>query len=273
MMWVHRTGHLDLCYNTFFNKLDIQNNMKHIYTLIMIFGFAAFMINNADAQCFDDGHSPFQNQGWLSCNTSIGPNPDRGDAHWIMYDLGSVHAVDSVYFWNHNVWGETGMGLKSILIDYSLDKENWNTVGPISIEKAPGSWKYTGVQGPSLGNIEARYLLITVLSTWREDASCAGLGEIKFQAKMVVDVADLAPLKSWSISPNPAIDRITIELPEVEKIIGMSLYNSMGQLIRDIPVSNATELILPVDELREGVYFISIKTNQEILTKTFVKGG
>lgn len=247
--------------------------MKHIFNILFIIGLASFSMNEAQAQCFDDGHSPFQNQGWLSCSTSVGPNPDRGDAHWIMYDFGHIYELDSVYFWNHNVWGETGFGMKSILIDFSNDKENWQTVGPINIDKAPGSWKYTGFQGPSLGHVEARYALITVLSTWDEDATCAGLGEIKIGVNQVVDVTEVEPIIEWTISPNPASERITIQLPEVDEIKSISLYNSVGQLVQNINTPYGTDVLVPISELKDGLYFVTIKTNTEILTKSFMKGG
>ena len=247
--------------------------MKHILNILLILGLATFAVNDSDGQCFDDGHSPFQNQGWLSCNTSVGPNPDRGDAHWIMYDFGHIYELDSVYFWNHNVWGETGMGMKSILIDYSTDKENWSAIGPINIDKAPGSWKYTGFQGPTLGNVKARYALITVLSTWSDDASCAGLGEIKFGVNQIVEVTEVEPAIAWTISPNPAVERITIQIPEVEKINSITLYNSIGQLVQELNTNGGKEIVVPLNGLKEGVYFVSIKTDKEILTKSFVKGG
>lgn len=246
--------------------------MKHIFYTGLILAISIFTINNTDAQCFDDGHSPFQNQGWLSCNTSIGPIPERGDVHWLLYDFGHVYTLDSVYFWNHNVWGETGMGVKSILIDYSTDKENWSTIGPINIEKAPGSWKYTGVQGPFLGNVDARYALVTVISTWREDTACAGLAEIKFGVSNSVDVEEINPIAEWTISPNPAIDMITIQLPEVKEINSLKMYNAVGQLVHDLKIPNGNELVISLDDMKEGIYFISISTDTEILTKSFVKG-
>lgn len=246
--------------------------MKHIFYTALILVLSVFTIHNAAGQCFDDGHSPFQDQGWFSCNTSIGPIPERGDAHWLLYDFGHVYTLDSVYFWNHNVWGETGMGVKSILIDYSTDKENWTTIGPINIERAPGSWKYTGVQGPSLGNVDARYALITVLSTWREGAPCAGLAEIKFKVSNSVDVVEEDPAREWTISPNPAIDRITIQLPEVEGIKSLNMYNSIGQLVQKLRIPNDTQLIVQLNDIKQGIYFVTITTETEILTKSFVKG-
>jgi hypothetical protein len=246
--------------------------MKYILQLGYIFIASLLITQEADAQCFDNGHSPFQNQGWISCNTSIGPIPERGNTHWILYDFGHEYTLDSLYFWNHNVWGETGMGVKNILIDYSKDKENWITVGPITIEKAPGSWKYTGTQGPSLGNVDARYVLITVISTWREDASCAGLAEIRFGVSNAVDVVEIEAEAEWNISPNPAIDRITVQLPEIEKIQSLSMYNAVGQLVRTLNLPSGKEVSVSIGDLKEGIYFISIGTETEILTKSFVKG-
>ena len=247
--------------------------MKHIYKFVLLIGFSTFALSTLSAQCFDNGHSPFKDQGWLSCNMSVGPNPDRGEAHWIMYDLGHIYELDSVYFWNYNVWGETGMGLKSILIDYSIDQEEWSTVGPIEIDKAPGSWKYTGTSGPSLEFAQARYVLITVLSTWSDDTSCAGLSEIKFNVGNIVDVTEVQPAVEWSIAPNPASERITIQLPEVDKIKSLTVYNSIGQVVQNLAIPNSTNMVVPVGQLQSGIYFVSINTETEILTKSFVKGS
>ena len=245
--------------------------MKYTLYTLLIITLTAFTFS-ADAQCIDDAHSPFQNQGWLSCNTSIGPIPERGDAHWIMYDFGHNYTLDSVYFWNHNVWGETGMGVRSILIDFSLDGEDWQTVGPISIDKAPGSWKYTGTEGPVLDNIYARYALITVLSTWEDGVSCAGLAEIKFGVGEIVNVEEMEPSAEWSITPNPAIDRINVQLPQESDIVDISIYNSVGQLMQNVPVPNSDQVTVSIDEYLEGMYFFAVTTKEGIFTKSFIKG-
>ena len=245
--------------------------MKYTYNSIFAIALLALCTTQSNGQCFDDGHSPFQNQGWLSCNTSVGPIPERGDAHWILYDFGHVYSVDSIYFWNHNVWGETGMGVKDILIDYSTDKENWTTVGPITVDKAPGSWKYTGVKGPSLGNVNARYVLITVVSTWREITGCAGIGEIKFGVDNIVDVEEVDPLLDWTISPNPASEQIILQMPSADDINKISIVNSIGQTVRQWTSLNGQELAISLDGMQEGIYYVTLETDQEILTKSFVK--
>ena len=242
--------------------------MKYIYTLIAIISLSLSL----SAQCIDDTHSPFQNQGWMSCNTSIGPIPERGNVHWLQYDLGGVYVLDSLYIWNHNVWGETGMGVKSIMIDYSTDQTNWTSAGPFTIEKAPGSWKYQGTMGPSLNNAQAQYVVISVLSTHREDVTCAGVGEFLFYLGEMVDVEDQEITElDWKISPNPTTENITITLPENIDLISLNLFNSVGTKISDLPLPAGEKITIPVSDLQNGLYYINFQSENETRSKSFVK--
>lgn len=240
---------------------------KYIQLLLLIlvaqYGFS---------QCFDDGHSPFQNDGWLSCNTSIGPIEERGDAHWILYDFGEEYVIDSLHFWNHNVWGETGMGVDEILIDYSLDQENWTTVGPFEIQEAPGSWRYTGDRGPSLLNSKMRYVLITVLSSHGGSLDCVGFSEVRFDIGEATDTEDVE-LIGFDIAPNPASEYLNISLEREVDINSLNIYNSVGQLIKKLPSPAGTQMIIPIAELTDGMYYLSILSTQGLLTKSFVKVG
>lgn len=242
--------------------------MKYIYiAAIILYSSMPLM-----SQCIDDGHSPFENQGWLSCQTSIGPIPERGDVHWVQYDLGEVYVLDSMYIWNHNVWGETGMGVRSILIDYSTNGNDWVTVGPYEIPRALGSWKYTGTHGPALGNTEARYVLISVLSTWDEDVSCAGFGEIRFQLGESVDVNDpelVTP--DWTVYPNPAIEQITIRLPEDVKVQQLSIYNAVGQRVSQLLLPAQSTLQVPISHMKDGLYYVRYLSDGSAQTQSFVK--
>jgi len=245
----------------------MKNCIKiNIVALILLFAGAL------SSQCFDDGHSAFKNQGWLSCSTSIGPIPERGDRHWVMYDFGEVYAIDSIQYWNHNAWGETGMGAKEILIDYSKDQNDWTTVGPISLDKAPGSWKYTGTKGPSLLHANMRYVLVTVISTWDESASCAGIAEFKFNIGENVDTEDLAIDGDWSLGPNPASESLNIMMPDYSDVQGVSIYNSVGQLVRSVNLPRANQTIISVSDLLSGIYFVTVYREDGVSTRSFVKG-
>jgi hypothetical protein len=241
--------------------------MKYINTLIAILAITF----NLSAQCIDDTHSPFQNQGWMSCNKSVGPIPERGDVHWLQYDLGAVYVLDSLYVWNHNVWGETEMGVKSVMIDYSTDQQNWISAGPFTIEKAPGSWKYQGVMGPSLNNAQAKYVVISILSTYNEDAACAGVGEFLFYLGESVDVDDIELVEAdWNISPNPTTEYITITLPQSVDLVSLSLFNSVGSKISDLPLPAVDQITVPVSDLQNGLYYINYQSKKETKSKSFV---
>lgn len=242
--------------------------MKYINTIIAITSLAF----NLSAQCIDDTHSPFQNHGWMSCNTSVGPIPDRGDVHWIQYDLGEVYVLDSLYIWNHNVWGETEMGVKTIMMDYSTDQQTWMSLGPFDIEKATGSWKYQGSMGPSLNNAKAQYVVISVLSTFADDLACAGVGEFLFYLGKSVDVHDTQIVDlDWSISPNPTSDNITLTLPQDIVVVSLSLFNSVGSIVSRIPVPTGNQVTLPIDDLQNGLYYINVQSQSRIMSQSFVK--
>jgi hypothetical protein len=241
--------------------------MKNIFLILI----ALFFYNFSYTQCFDDGHSPFENQGWLSCQQSVNPIPERGSTHWILYDLGYNYTIDETYIWNHNVWGETGMGVKQILIDYSADKQNWKTIGPFTIEKAPGSWKYQGSEGPSLGNVTGRYFLITVLSTHDPDVTCAGICELKFSIGESVATEDILEDKAFLLFPNPASSMIRIKTNYSENIQRIFVYNAVGQLQEEINIPAKDQFILPIENYKPGLYHVSVWTKHGIRTESFMK--
>ncbi len=243
-------------------------SMKYINIIAAIIAVTV----NLSAQCIDDTHSPFQNQGWMSCNTSIGPIPERGDVHWLQYDLGHVYVLDSLFIWNHNVWGETEMGVKTIMIDYSIDQQNWISAGPFTIDKAPGSWKYQGSIGPSLNNAQARYVVVSVLATHGEDVACAGVGEFLFYIGEIVDVDEAEILElEWTISPNPTKDNITITLPIDIDLFTLTLYNSLGTKISDLPLPAGNLITLPASNLQNGLYYVNFQSEMGTSSKSFVK--
>ncbi len=130
---------------------------------------------------YTENHSNTNNNSWLSCTTSENPNSSRGMSHWILYDFNAVYLLNNASIWNYNVAGNTGSGFKDFVVDYSIDGENWTTLGSYTMPEAPGTASYAGVITPDLSNIAAQYVLITALSTW-DNGACAGISEISFDA-------------------------------------------------------------------------------------------
>ncbi len=149
--------------------------MKNIFLLLL--NFITFQVSAQ--QCNDDTHSTNSNDSWLSCEVSTNPNPDRGNTHWVVYDLGYNYALGTTTFWNYNVTNQTGFGFKNIAVDYSNDGTNWTAAGTFQLPQASGNPNYQGTAGIDLTGISARYVLITGLNTW-DGGSCGGLSEVRF---------------------------------------------------------------------------------------------
>lgn len=135
-----------------------------------------------------DEHSTAPDDSWLSCTTAPSPNPARGNnRHWIQYDFGSVITLHKSRIWNYNVASQMGKGFKDVVIDISNDGITWTQVGTYRWAKAPGSPTYSGFEGPDFGGANARYVLITALSSWSAN-TCIGFSEISFSTSTCPNV-------------------------------------------------------------------------------------
>jgi len=243
--------------------------MKIKYTIIVFVLGLFFITPTAFSQCLENNHSAFENEGWLSCEKSISPITELGNQHWILYDFGYEYVIDSVFIWNYNVWGKTDFGVKDIRIDYSTDKTNWINAGTYTIEQSPGSWKYQGVSGPTLDHIQVRYLLVTALNNWSDDASCAGISEIKFNISEETATEEEVDIITLSISPNPASEIITVDLPE--NINYIQIVNSQGQTTYQSDVKNLNQISISVAAYPDGIYHVNAFSTNGKISDSFVK--
>jgi len=239
------------------------------YLSIIFFCLSICFSQTLSAQCVAESHSPFADQGWLSCQKTLSVIPERGEQHWILYDFGKDYRLLELSVWNHNVWGQTGAGVKSILIDYSLDQETWLTIGPIEIRKAPGSWKYTIDDSINLGEIEARYVLMTAIETWDSNSSCAGFSEIRIDVDQIIATDDQIEKTKFDLYPNPANNVINLNFEDISQIESIELSNAVGQVLRSY-VGNSTNQI-DVSDLTKGMYVVSMYTDSGKISQTFVK--
>lgn len=131
-----------------------------------------------DAQCFEPDASIWLDS-WVSCSTTENPKNEYGETHWIQYDFGSVRRLSKSWAWNVNDPNRLDQGFNLVKVDYSEDGNDWTYWGEMNFPKAQGDAVYGGFPGPDLVNIEARYVLLTVVST-HGSSTCASLSEVKF---------------------------------------------------------------------------------------------
>lgn len=215
--------------------------------------------------CNSNQHSTNANDSWQSCAVTPNPNPVRGNSHWVQYDLGYAYTINATHFWNYNVVGATNEGFRNISIDYSLDGKNWIKATSFQLSEATGTPAYAGESGPDLGNITARYILITAVDNWGGD--CFGLSEVRFDVGEIVRTNKVAmPSGELEIFPNPAEHSISIKSKQPIKTI--IIINSAGKEVQRMPYKP----MIDISYLPSGLYFINaVRNDHEVAVKKLIK--
>ncbi len=245
--------------------------------LIAIFIIATSV--NVLGQCFLDRHNTTWYDGWISCATSMNPNPVRGESHWILYNLNYPYELYQMHIWNINSPDYWADGMQDIVIDISTDGVTWTEVGEFQLPVADATSTYEGVDLYDFAGTPAQYVLITGISN--HGGSCFGLSEIRIDvADEIVVVSDTEPLTpgclTTKIFPNPVsatskaiISNICHFSPityTIEDVSGRVIQS--GQLT---PTSDRVELDLDVLPLAAGSYILSLQQQGVVRRSKMIK--
>lgn len=231
----------------------------------------------AFGQCYPDRHSTNFFDGWISCEVAENPNPDRGKGHFIMYDFGKVFSLGEMQIWNTNDPAHLDWGMKDVAIDYSTDSVTWEHAGDFTFSQASGLSIYEGEEGPDLGGIEARFLLITGISNY--GGTCYGLSEIKIEGTEVVvtDVEDVTSFECIDVGiyPNPFADKITLSIsPACEGDLKYAIFDGLGKEIvsEKISIYSGTERSFSFgSNIPSGSYILQLEFGGQTIQKSIIK--
>jgi len=92
----------------------------------------------------------------------------------------------------------------------------------------------------------------------------------QFEYSNIIVMKHLDGGKKFSISPNPATDKIHLELPANEKNGSLEIwvFNYLGKLIKQ---ENTGSNFLNINYLEKGFYNLIVKKNNQIYTAQFIK--
>lgn len=227
------------------------------------------------AQCHMDRHSTTWYDGWVSCDKKSSPNPIRGNSHWLMYSLGHKYVLGESYWWNHNVPTTLDYGANVLAIDYSLDGISWSELGTMTLNTASGEPIYEGQPGLDFGNIEARFVLITVLST--HGGSCAGISEVKIEASRSTAVDDEFKFNTCinvEAYPNPFVHSLVVDINSqcgtssefyIADITGRPV--TPKQTIND----NSITSTINCKDLMSGIYILHVLSGDQHIKQKVIK--
>ena len=79
--------------------------------------------------------------------------------------------------------------------------------------------------------------------------------------------------REFNIYPNPGHDKIKIEIPEAFRHLGTELkvYDCVGRILKNQPLSNSEFIIVDVFDLSNGIYFIELISDKQMSKSIFVK--
>lgn len=84
-------------------------------------------------------------------------------------------------------------------------------------------------------------------------------------------VEKLEIIESISVYPNPVVDVLTINLAQMNVPTEVSLYNSMGQLMKYVMLNSSGPTEIQFSDMPSGVYFVNVTIDGKNLTQTVIK--
>lgn len=251
-----------------FDRIETNNLLGMKKQLLSTFIFLIGTAMTLTSQCYPDRHNTSASSGWISCETSINPNPSRGEGHWIAYDLGEIMNLGQMTLWNTNNPASLTSGAKKIEVDYSLDGINWIFFDSFEVPMGQASGFYEGEVGINFDNLTAEHLLLTI--TENHGGQCYGFSELRIERFNAVATTDLPDLASLDLFPSPAIDHtfLNYESPKAQQA-SLTIVDVTGAEIRTIQThleGGPNQIRIDLDGLVSGQYYVRLRTATQALT-------
>ena len=117
----------------------------------------------------------------------------------------------------------------------------------------------------AIGNTYNRLVFFPDFPDPRTAGSICYIDNIDWQGAVTARSPELTNI---SIYPNPAAELITVQHPEMNRLI---ISNVLGQRIRSIELQSSDREIVEVSDLASGLYFITLETTGGAVTSRFIK--
>ena len=137
-------------------------------------------VNTVNGSGLDDSGLLHSNESvgnmWLSIKD--GPQPT-----WIEFEFERTYKLHEMWVWNSNDSVEKliGLGFKDVTIEYSVDGNNYVTLGENhEFTRAPGEPNYTHDTTIDFGGVAAKHVRLKANSNWESIFDQFGLSEVRF---------------------------------------------------------------------------------------------
>jgi regulation of enolase protein 1 (concanavalin A-like superfamily) len=123
--------------------------------------------------------------------------------NWIQYQFDKVYKLYDLKVWNSNgpIESFIGFGAKKVTIEYSTDGTTWTALANVpEFARAPGMAGYAANTTVSFGGVMAKYVKLTINSTWGGLSPVTGLSEVRFSSVPVQAFAPQPAMAATGVS-------------------------------------------------------------------------
>ncbi|NQV31266.1 MAG: discoidin domain-containing protein, partial [Phycisphaeraceae bacterium] len=123
----------------------------------------------------DESHAIAPETMWFTAAVDLDP--------WIQYEFDSIKKLDTMKIWNSNSSAEMaiGWGVKDVVIEYSVDGENWDALQDVTqLGRASGLPSYNDYDAIAFNGVAAKQVRLNIQSNWGGLLLSYGLSEVKF---------------------------------------------------------------------------------------------
>lgn len=204
-----------------------------------------------------------------------GHKPGSFDVIWLRGAYVTyANYLTSVMYYSPNT---LNANLDSILIDgvrlkeFQPDKTNY------AIALPSGTVEIPEVQGYS--NVPFSQIKVTQATTLHGQAliSVASEGQVTNNAYVIEFVEEVPTsvssesLETVNIYPNPSKGEVNIDLSQISSIQSISLIDMNGKELKRLSNVEKNSITFSIEQLKEGIYFIKIISEQGTIIKKIVK--
>ena len=116
-------------------------------------------------------------------------NPHPGTvpcANWIAFEFDQAYPLTTMHVWNYNYGSEAdcGAGAKDVVVEYSLtggsDSAEWTNLGTFEVAKGTALNDFVGNDVCDFGEVEAKYVCVSILTDWGSLYGDQGIAEVQF---------------------------------------------------------------------------------------------
>lgn len=136
---------------------------------------------------------------------------------------------------------------------------------------AGGTWTGPGVTGSSFDPSVAGNGTQSLIYSYTDSNGCSNTAQLSIVVSACVGIAEAVGFENLQVFPNPVQDVVNVLFGGEYKKVEVRLSQMNGQLIRTEQINNASQLQLSTSDLAAGVYFLTIKADDQLKTVRLIK--